>query len=178
MKRDTLQKHTLRLTLSAMLAALGVAVLALGSLFDVLDLSVAAIASFFCVYAVLELRGPYPWMIWAVTATLSLLLLPQKTAALFYLFLGHYPMLKALLERLPRAISWVVKLVWLHLSGALIFLAVRFVFLPETPLDSRPWYWVLLYVGAVAGFVLFDIALTRIIIFYLARLQKRLGLHR
>ena len=176
MRSEKMRRHTVCLTLSALLSALGVVLLGLGSLFETLDLSMAALASFFCIYAVIEMRGGYPWMIWLVTAGLAFLLLPQKTPALFYLFLGHYPMVKALTERLPRTLSWVVKLVWLHLSGLLIFLGARFLLAPNAEWDSRIWYWVLLYLGALVAFILFDIALTRIITFYLVRLQKRMGI--
>ena len=176
MKTEKMRRQTICLTLSALLAALGVALLALGSLFETLDLSVAAIASFFCIYAVIEMRGGYPWMIWIVTSGLAFLLLPQKSPALFYLFLGHYPMIKALTERLPRVISWVVKLVWFHLSGILIFLGARFLLAPNAEWNTRIWYWVLLYLGALVAFILFDLALTRIITFYLVRLQKRMGI--
>ena len=176
MRSQKMRRQTVCLTLSALLAALGVVLLGLGSLFETLDLSMAALASFFCIYAVIEMRGGYPWMIWVVTSGLAFLLLPQKTPALFYLFLGHYPMIKALVERLPRTISWVIKLVWLHLSGLLIFLAMRFLLTPSAKWDFRAWYWILLYLGALAAFILFDLALTRIITFYLVRLQKRMGI--
>lgn len=176
MRSEKIRRRTVCLTLSALLAALGVVLLALGSLFETLDLSMAALASFFCIYAVIEMRGGYPWMIWIVTAGLAFLLLPQKTPALFYVFIGHYPMVKALVERLPRLVSWVVKLVWLHLSGALIFVTARFLLAPAAEWDSRAWYWILLYFGVLVAFVLFDLALTRIISFYLVRLQKRMGI--
>ena len=176
MRSEKMRRRTICLTLSALLAALGVVLLALGSLFETLDISVAALASFFCIYAVIEMRGAYPWMIWVVTSGLAFLLLPQKSPALFYLFLGHYPMVKALTERLPRAVSWVVKLVWLHLSGALAFVAARFLLAPGAEWDPRVWYWAVLYVCAVGGFILFDIVLTRLITLYLVRLQKRLGI--
>lgn len=176
MRSEKIRRRTVCLTLSALLAALGVILLGLGSLLETIDLSMAALASFFCVYAVIEMRGGYPWAIWVVTTGLAFLLLPQKTPALFYLFLGHYPMVKALTERLPRGISWVIKLVWLHLSGALIFVAARFLLAPAAEWDSRVWYWILLYFGALVAFVLFDLALTRIITFYLVRLQKRMGI--
>ena len=176
MRSEKIRRRTVCLTLSALLAALGVILLGLGSLFETIDLSMAALASFFCVYAVIEMRGGYPWAIWVVTTGLAFLLLPQKTPALFYLFLGHYPMVKALTERLSRGISWVIKLVWLHLSGALIFVAARFLLAPAAEWDSRVWYWILLYFGALVAFVLFDLALTRIITFYLVRLQKRMGI--
>ena len=85
-------------------------------------------------------------------------------------------MIKALTERLPRVISWVVKLVWFHLSGILIFLGARFLLAPNAEWNTRIWYWVLLYLGALVAFILFDLALTRIITFYLVRLQKRMGI--
>ena len=176
MKSGHLHRRTICLTLSALLAALGVVLMALGSLIDTLSLSVAALASFFCIYAVIEMRGAYPWMIWAVTSGLALLLLPNKEPALYYLFLGHFPMVKALFERLPRALSWLLKLVWFHLAGALIFSGTHFWLEPGVPLDGRIWYWGLLYFGGLLTFVLFDIALTRMITFYRARLQKRFGI--
>ena len=59
------------LTLSAMLCALGVIILAFGSFFEVVDLTVSVLASFLCIWAVIELGGIYPWMIWIVTSIVS-----------------------------------------------------------------------------------------------------------
>ena len=176
MKQSQMQRRTKCLTVSALLAALGVVILALGSFLDTIDLSVAALASFFCVYAVIELRGGYPWAIWAVTTGLSFLLLPQKSPALFYLFLGLYPMLKEKIEKLPIVAAWALKLVWLHASGVLIFLGFRFLFAPNSEIDSRWWYLTIFYVATVFCFVLYDIALSRLITFYFARLKGRLGI--
>ena len=92
-------RATRRLAVSAMLAALGVVLLLLGSFVEVLDLSMAAIASMLVVFAVIEMSRRYGVLIYAVTAVLSLLLLPTKTPALVYAaFAGYYPVLKAVLE--------------------------------------------------------------------------------
>ena len=99
--------RTKYLTVSAMLAALGVILLGLGSLINTLDLTVAALASILCVWAVIEMGKTYAWMIWLVTSFLAILLLPQKTPGCFYLFIGLYPILKERLERLPRAVRVV-----------------------------------------------------------------------
>ena len=77
--RNRIRKQTKYLTVSAMLAALGVVLLSLGAMVEVLDISVAVLASLLTVYAVIEMGGAYPWLIWLVTSVLSLLLLPQKT---------------------------------------------------------------------------------------------------
>ena len=66
------------MTLCAVLSALGVVLLYLGSFIEVLDLSVALLASLAIVVLVIERGGAYPMMTYGVTALLSLLLLPNK----------------------------------------------------------------------------------------------------
>ena len=64
----------------------------LGSMVEVLDISMAVIASLICVFAVIEYGKGYPWLIFSVTAILSLLLLPNKFPAVVYgCFMGFYP---------------------------------------------------------------------------------------
>ena len=75
------------LTVSAMLSALGVVMLGLGAVIEVLDITVAVIASLLVTYAVIEIGGPYPWLIWIVTSIVALLILPLKTPVLFYALL-------------------------------------------------------------------------------------------
>ena len=161
------------ITVSAMLCALGVILLGLGSVIEVLDLSTAVLASLLGVYAVIEMGKGYPWMIWLVTSILAILLLPLKTPALFYaLFAGYYPILKEKLEKLPRVLSIVLKLAVFHLSLGLIYLLLK-LFLP-TMLETYGLQWLpwVLYGMLLVCFVLYDIALTRLITFYLLRLRK------
>lgn len=162
-----------RLTAAGLLSALGVVLLGVGALFEVLDLSMAALASLLVVFAVIELGGAYPYLVYGVTALLSLLLLPAKTPALIYaLFAGYYPILKAACEKhLPRGVSLVVKVIVFNAALALaVFLSLRF-FAPGAD-SALGWkYWLLLLGTPV--FLLYDFAMTRLITFYLARLQSR-----
>ena len=160
------------LTLGAMLSALGTVLLALGSFIEVLDLSVAVLASLLCVFAVIELPPAYPWLIWLVTSTASLLLLPQKTPAMFYaLFAGFYPILKQKLERLRRLPQYLLKLLTLHVSLGAFYLLLR-IFLPAE-LEGGPWMLLGLYLLSLVAFFLYDVALTRLITLYLYRLRDR-----
>jgi hypothetical protein len=161
------------ITLSAMLSALGVIIMEIGAFIEVLDLSTALLASMLCIYAVIEIRGSYPWMIWLVTSILSLILLPIKTPAVFYaLFFGFYPILKEKLERLPRLLSWILKLVIFHLSIGVMW-GVFKLFIPAALEDmGMGWMLLALYALGLVCFVLYDIALTRLITFYLFRLRK------
>ncbi|MBR2353369.1 MAG: hypothetical protein IKA76_02575, partial [Clostridia bacterium] len=80
------KEKTKRLTTCAMLAALGVVLLWLGSMIEVVDISMAVIASLLCVFAVIEYGGGAPWMVFATTSLLSLLLLSHNRApAMMYL---------------------------------------------------------------------------------------------
>ena len=161
------------MTVSAMLSALGVILLSLGSIIEVLDLTAAVLASLLCVYAVIEMGRAYPWMIWLVTSLLALLLLPVKAPALIYaLFAGFYPILKEKLEKLSRVLSWILKLAVFHLSMLAIALLMKLVFHTEIELGTYAWMPLLIYPLALVCFVVYDLALTRLITFYLFRLRK------
>ena len=162
------------ITLGAMLSALGVIIMAIGAFIEVLDLSTAVLASMLCIYAVIEIRGSYPWMIWLVTSILSLILLPIKTPAVFYaLFFGFYPILKEKLEKLSRPVSWVLKLVVFHVSLGVIVLILRLFFPAALDMGRILWMPLVLYLSCVACFVLYDYALSHMITFYLVKLRHR-----
>ena len=172
--RTRRNQGTRKLALASVLSALGVLLLTLGSFIEVLDLSMAALASLLVVLAVIELRGKYPYLIYAVTSVLGLLLLPQKTPAVLYaLFAGFYPILKAVLERCaPRVLAWIFKILSFNLCLLLAcFVAVRLV-LPDATLIATYWFW--LPVIGTPIFVLYDVALTRLITAYVMRWRARL----
>ena len=163
------------LTVSAMLSALGVVMLGLGSLVEVLDLTFAVIASLLTVYAVIEIGGAYPWLIWIVTSTVALLILPLKTPVLFYALLtGYYPILKQKIERrMARVPAWTFKMSVFAISLAVI-VAVMWLFAP-TLLETEGG-WVVIaatVILAVLSFILYDICLTKLITVYFVKLQKR-----
>ena len=171
---ETNRRRTKQLAVSAMLCAIGVILMMLGATVQVLDLSVAALASLLCIYAVIELGGAYPWLIWLVTSILSLLLLPQKTPAVFYaLFLGYYPILKSIFEKLPRTVTLLCKLLTFHAALAVIYLTLRLFFPDTLETVGTNWFLAVIYLLALACFLVYDFALTRLISTYLFRFRKR-----
>lgn len=161
------------MTAGAILVALGVVLLALGAFIEVLDLSMAAIASLCVVFAVIELGGKYPYLIYCGISLLSLLLLPVKTPAIFFAFFaGYYPIVKALLERrVSRLTAWILKIMIFEAALVLLLLlSVKLFLLFEV--QWQPWYWAVFPAGA-AVFVLYDVALTRLITAYVYRLRHR-----
>lgn len=166
-----------KLAVCAMLSALGVVLLYLGSLIDILDISMAAIASLLCIIAVIEYGKGAPWMIYGVTSILSLLLLPNKTPAAFYaIFFGFYPILKEKFEKQRKLVCWVLKEAVFNVALVLLLLISIFLLGLTDNMLVNPITVTILVVLAEAVFVLYDIALTRLITFYFVRLRSRLRL--
>lgn len=165
---------TKKITLAAILSALGVIVLMLGSIFTMLDLTMVAVASLLVVMAVIELGGFYPYLIWLVTGVLACLLLPDKFSAILYvIFGGIYPILKAMFERFHFIAAWILKLSYFNTMLTLLILLCSYIFkMPDTELSFN-WIVYLLCNGV---FVLYDIAASEMIILYMIKLRKTLGL--
>ncbi len=173
-EKNRVSLRTRRLSLGALLTALGVVLLWFGALIEVLDLSAAALASLLTVLAVIEVGGLFPWAVWGATSLLSLLLLPVKFPALLYLlFAGLYPMMKARFERRRALIAWILKLSFFN--AALILLCVLSIWVLGLP-DTGLALTLSVFALANAVFVLYDVALSRMISFYLFRLRPRFRL--
>jgi hypothetical protein len=186
MSRSISQK-TKKLTIGAILSALGVAMLLVGAMIEVMDLSMAALASFFCIFAVIELGGVYPWLIYAVTSVLSLILMPFGMGGWFYLlFFGYYPILKEKLERKKRTISWLLKIVLFNTALAIGVVAAYFLFFGNTAGGIEQAFFlifggedvgkamaIITYLLANVVFVVYDIALTRLITYYFVKIRKK-----
>ena len=158
-----------------MLSALGVVILGLGAVIEVLDITVAIMASLLVTYAVIEIGGPYPWLIWIVTSTVALLLLPLKTPVLFYALLaGYYPILKQKIEKkMARLPSWCLKLGIFAASLAVMW-ATMWLFAPALLETSGGWVMIsATLVLGVVSFVLYDFFLSRLIMLYFVKWQKR-----
>lgn len=176
--RSRISKRTRDLSLCAILSALGVLVLFLGSLIDVLDLSAAMIASILCIAVIFEAGRFWPWLTYAVTALLAILLLPNKIPAVIYIMTGYYPMVKRLVERLPKLVAWVLKLAVFN-ALLTLFLLICSSFFPNAdimlfPSLGREYNILIGYAVGNFIFVLYDIALKRLIGYYFFVLRDRL----
>lgn len=166
------REKTKKLTVCAMLAALGVVFLWIGSVIEVADISMAVLASLLCVFAVIEYGGSAPWLVFSVTGVLSCLLLPQKTPAVLYVLLfGYYPILKEKIERLSKPIAWIVKEAVFQVALLLLLFLSHWLLLSA---GAQPVVlYVILILLAEIVFPIYDLALTKLISFYVYRLRKR-----
>jgi hypothetical protein len=116
-----------------------------------------------------------PWGIasFAATALLSSIGSAEAVSILYALFLGYYPVIKSSLERFSsKVLRWTLKLLLFNAALALLAALGRAVFTLGLPADSRLLPALLL--GANAVFVVYDLALTQLILFYLRRLGGKI----
>ena len=175
MRGDQRRRHTKSLALASLLSALGVVLLYVGAVVEVLDMSMAMLASLPIVFAVIEMGGAWPWLMYAATGTLSLILLPQKLPCVFYIFLaGFYPILKEKIEKRFRGLPCLfLKLAVFGGCVFLMWLVIR-LFLPASVFEGGALVWIALVTVAL---FLYDILLTRLVSKYLFVWRKRFFKH-
>ncbi len=168
-------KKTKKLTLSAMMVALGVIFLIIGANVEVLDLAMGAVASIIMIFVHIELGSPYTWLVWLATSVLALLLgTANLLSGLWYLLLfGIWPILKAYIERLPRVVWLIPKLLYANAAFfAVIGLWVLIFGASPFAIDALWLKITALIVGNVA-FIVYDLFVTAVARVYLLKYQKR-----
>ena len=166
-------KKTKLITFCALMASLGTVVLFLGGITKVLDLTAVMIATAL-VYVAFEEARYYSSLVYLVISGLALLLpLEMSVKDEFWIF-GIYPIVKAIFEKLPNVIAWILKSVFMVFSFVGLTLLLQFVL-------GYPEVWYINLIFCVAGaimYVLFDIALTRFSKYYRGKLRHQLRIDR
>ncbi len=181
---DTRRK-TRRMVLCAILAALSVVALGLGALLQIADLTAAALAGMIILLVTLCYGPRYALLTFAVTSTLSLVLMPQSLASWTYvLLMGYYPILYTHFARLPRVLGWLIKLLLLVVVSAICLFVFHFLIFGG---EGSLWTTFVTLFGAgstgpilIAGtvalelltYILYDILLGRIVLIYPFRLKR------
>jgi hypothetical protein len=185
-KRSSARHATRRIATCGVFCAVAVVMLGLGAVIEVLDITAAAAAALILLPILLCYGGRYAWLSYAVTATLGVLLMPQSLAAWMYAGLaGFYPMIKQKVDRLPRVVSWIVKLLLLTAVLFLYLTVFFFIFMGGEGSMTDAFFkgfgeadeppviaWAVVGLS-VLTFVLFDLLIDRLLILYYLRWQKR-----
>lgn len=174
-------KQTKKLTISAMIVALGTVFMVLGAVIEVFDLTAVALASVLVAFVYIELGSPYTWLVWLCT-TLTTFLLYQHSAMWFiYLVLfGIYPILKGYIEKLPRFSWWPIKLLFGNAAFVLMIFGIKLITgLPFIDPNEKMFgitgtalyivTWVLLNVA----FIAYDFFISVMVRYYMEKLRSR-----
>ena len=165
-------RYTKRITLSAMLVALGVVMMVFGAVFEVMDLSIAALASLLIVFAMIEIGMPFPWLIWLATSLITAILFPSKLIWLAYAVFAPFPILKAYIERLPRGVWLLLKLIYLNIILVALYFLVELIFgIPM--LEGEIWLQAVVYLFMNIAFLAYDRLITVMVRLYFERIRHR-----
>ena len=162
-----------KLAFSAVTAALSLVLLLLGCLLPSGKLALAALAACLGAAVVLSCSRRWALLCWVAVSILSMLLLPQKRVAVLYLLLGHYPVVKSLLEGLrSRVLEWILKIFVFYALLFGLYFGLRELF---AELFTPPFgILALFFVAAGAAFVAFDLAFSQLIVLYEQRILKHI----
>lgn len=170
-----------KMVLCAIFSAISIVILWLGGLLGDLDLTIAAVTSFVVVIAAIEMGLSYAFAVYLVTSALAALLLPSYFITPCYiLFVGYYPIVKALLDRRPKLIRILCKLLLVNaMFMVLYYLEVKFfgVEAEMFGMGKEAVFFLTLALVNVA-FLLFDYALGLLITLYYKRFRKMLGIQK
>lgn len=123
--REQNRKLTHAMAFCSLMAALGAALMTTGGMIPVLTYCSPLLAGVLLIPVLREYGEKWAWLVWLVTALLSLILSVDKEAALFYCFLGCYPILRRCFNRVrPKMLSWLLKLLYILAALAGLLLCV------------------------------------------------------
>lgn len=166
-----MQSKTKTLTFCAMMTALGILFLMMGSMMPGMWVAFTAIAGVVTALTVVQGNLAYGLLTVIATALLSALIVPAKEIALLYAaFFGPYTLVKNLIERLHNLpLEWVLKLLFCGIVSALLFLFADSV-LAMVPAVLASHIW--LFLPAVLFvFAAYDIVFSKLIVYLFQRLH-------
>lgn len=171
-----MKNQTMKLAFGGMMTALCTALMFLTNLIPIASYTLPALAGALTAIVVIELRPAWAWPVFAAASLLSLLIVADKEAvALFVLFFGYYPILKAQLEQVrKRAVCRLLKFAVFNVAMiAEFFLSVSLLGVPKESFTVFGVYlpWVFLLVANVA-FLLYDYCLSCMVVLYCQRIHK------
>lgn len=139
------------MALGGMLTSTAVVLMCLGSLIP-LNTYLCPVLCILITKLVLERCGKrIGWCYYLATAILSLMLAPDREAALVYAFLGYYPMIRPFFEKLG-VFSWYAKVLLFTLAGAASYYVLLLVMGAEAAMTEG---WLLTAVTVLLWDVLF-----------------------
>lgn len=128
-----MMKQTQKIALSGLMTALAAVVLILSNIVPIGLYTFPAAAGIIIYILSFTVGRSYAWASYGAVSLLSLFLCADREASLcFVCFLGFYPLLKELLEKLPKVLAYAAKVLLFNAAAVSVYCLVIFVFsLPE-----------------------------------------------
>ncbi len=163
-----------RIAAASVFTALMVVLIYLSAFFPTMSMSIIALAGVVSAVLVSEYGLATAAMAYASASVLALILVPDKSnAVLFAIMFGIYPIIQNLIEHVKyKWLTWCTKITVANLMFFITWILFKKLFFTETEFVTAIG-WVLL-MGANAVFVMYDICLKKLVIFYKIRVANRI----
>lgn len=165
--------------LGGICGALAVMAMLVTAIVPVLDFAMPAIAGGLMAIIVIEINKRWAMVTYVAVAFVSMLIVPSKEVGLlFTMFLGYYPIVKSLFEKAKAGfVQWGLKIGLFNVAVVLYYFAtIKLIssaeLLSEADEIGKYGLWILLVFANVV-FVIYDIALTRVISMYINWFRKK-----
>ena len=169
-------KSTKKITLCGFIAAISVVVM-LTSYFPYLTYAIPAIAGMFMMIPLIECGVYWGFGTYVASAAIIFITGEMESKILYIMFLGYYPPLKSLIEKINKQIiEWVIKLLCFNVA-AIAFYYVSTVLFGISFDDFGEWgrYGALLFLALCnVVFVLYDIGISRMASYYMFTLHDKI----
>lgn len=172
-------KPSFIIALGGIISAMSFVLVFLSSLFPFGTYAFPCFAGMLIVVVLSELGYRASICVYVVVSVLSLLLVSDKEAALFYVsFLGFYPLVKTLIERLKnKVLQYVIKFLVFNFCIIAAFYIGIFLFgIPKESFNLFGIYlpWVFLILGNIF-FIVYDKCVEVITVFYIRKLHPTIS---
>lgn len=169
-------KTAYKVSLGGIIGALSLVLMLLTSIIPFGTFAFPAFAGMMLVCVVIELGYRWAFVVYGVVALMSMMFVTDKEAALYYtLFLGFYPIIKGLIEKLSsKPLQYIIKYAVFNLCMVVIFYLSIYVFsIPKESFELFGIYlpWVFLIIGNFV-FLLYDYCTSKIVTVYLLKFRK------
>lgn len=154
--------------------ALSVVFLFIGSLpfLDVLDMTMAIVASLLLFIANEELKLK-SLMVYFATSILIMVIMPLSLAGIEYIAFAIYPVLKPVFEKAPTVVAYIIKGIYVLVSGAALALVMYFL---VDGLAAQPLMIALYVLLLILVLVIYDVLLKKFKLYYRFKLRHMLRL--
>ena len=170
-------KNTVKLTFSAICAALATVIMLTGY-FPYLTYAIPAVAGLLVMVVCIEIGVKYAVGTYIASAFLVLLTAEPETKILYVLLLGFYPIVKAVVEKMGKAsIEWLIKFAVFNVCIVAYYkLTVSVLGIPFDDFGAvGKWGIYAFWAAANVVFVLYDIAVSRMAMFYISAIHPKIS---
>ncbi len=169
-------KKSYKIALGGLIMALSVIIMSLTTLIPIGSFAFPAIAGVLLVILSLELNKKWAFLVYIGVSLLSIFVSSDHTAIISYIVLfGYYPILKEVIEKIRKPLlEWIIKYAVFNAAILLGIGLTVFFFGFELLAAEYAGFGTIgiiaFYLGCNAVFAIFDIALTRVITFFIIKL--------